>query len=112
MEKLTSCLINKLSELKDKKDIIDLVDNTHKGLKNKLFIKGTKFFEDISAFSQDIIGGQTFYGLDEVTDVHSYEEINYIRVGLKTGWVTMIDDNERFDSIKNEVKNIITKFDL
>ncbi len=111
MEKLTSDLINRLRESETKQDIIDLIDNTHLDLKAKLLVKGTKFHDDNSNFSQDIVGGQRFFGLEDVTNARSYEEVNYIRTGLKRRWVSMIDDSERFDSIMNDIQDIMDKFD-
>ena len=110
MELQTRKLIDDFHKAKSKDEIKELVYIKHQKIKSHLSKIGINFYDEQDTLSQDIQGGQTVHGYEDVEFARSYEEINYIRNGISKGWVTMTDEMQRFEPIKKEVQDIIENF--
>lgn len=88
-------------------ELTEKFQSEHQKQKKTLMDKGVTFYDIGSQFSEDIVGGQRFRGAEYVEEAHSYEELNYIKTGLTTGWVTRLEDIERYQEIENIVSSIV-----
>jgi len=107
MEEQTHILINQLKKVANKEEAIKKIAEVQGNLKSILQNKGYKFYPQDSSLSEELEGGQHFRGNEDVNLARSYQEINYIKTGLISDWVTDLDETERFDQIRNEITNII-----
>jgi len=110
MNKNTMLLIEKMAKSQSLEELMQLLQKEHQSIKSKLINKRIKFYDVKSQFSEDIIGGQKFLGALDVEDAFYYEEINYIKNGLISGWVTRLEDVERYQEIQSRVERILDKF--
>jgi len=111
MNKKTQNLIQRLRDAQSLDHMIELTTNDQLKLKNKLIKENVVFHEEDSQFHQGIIGGQKISGLQNLGNANAYQEINYIREGLIYEWATMVDEVERFDPIRKQVKEIQETFE-
>ena len=109
MERKTEKLITELEKSDSIVDLKEIVDKEHLQIKSFLLEKRTKFHEEESQFSQDIVGGQHFHGELNVEMARRYEEVNYIRNLLKGKIYQMADEQERFNPIKKKILELLNK---
>ena len=70
----------------------------------QLIEMGINLYEELSQFPEDIVGGQHFHGEENVELARTYDEVNYIKQDILRDWVTRVDEMERFEPIKDEVR--------
>lgn len=109
MENGTKKLIDLLVNAESINEVSDIVNKNHSLLKERLALRGLKFYNNEMPHSQDVIGNQIISKKD-IHDYNNYEEINFIRRGLETGWIENIDDTERFKQIEYQIKDILNRF--
>ena len=106
MQTQTIELISKLKSAKSKVEILNIVSVTHLELKNRLQDINIRFHPEESCDSQGVVAGERFSNDNRyLYDV--YKEINYIRIGLNGNWSSILDDEKRFDEIKNVIEETL-----
>jgi len=109
MENGTMELIENITKCKSKDEFMQMLETEHQRIKNKLMQKGIMFFDIGSPFSEDMVGDQKFVGAENVGEALYYEELNFIKNGVTTGWVTRLEDVEKFQEIQTMVSVIADK---
>lgn len=107
MEKSTNELITNLEVCTSMVELMEMIQKEHKKIKSSLTQKNVKFYKIGNLYSEDIIGNQEFVGVTNIYEAHYYDELNYIKAGLTSGWVTRLEEINRFQEIKNSVCKII-----
>ena len=108
MEQRTNQFIIDLSDLESMDEILDQVNNEVESYKQSLLARGYRFNEE--EYTDELAGGQRIMASD-ASDIAYLDEIAYIKRGLATGWVSRLDDQQRFDVIRNRIEDIILPFE-
>jgi hypothetical protein len=110
MQYQTQELIDNLKKCTSKNEVITMVEKEQQRLKALLKQQNIEFYPEDHTFPQDIADGQSTFGEDNVRNSKSYEEVNYIRMGLLYGWMTDASEQERFNPLRDSVEEIIDNF--
>jgi len=108
MEHRTREFIESLSELESRDEIADIVNAEVDSYKQSLQQRGYRFNEE--QLPDQIAGGQRLMSRDRA-DIDYYEEIVHIKEGISTGWVSKLNDQDRFDEIRDQVDDILLDFE-
>lgn len=104
MNEQTEILINSLRVYKLKKQVVNLINNTHDRVKNEVLSKGITLNAFGHQFEDEVVAYQIITSQNK-TLVAFYGELNYIKRGLTKEWIPVIGD-ERYEIIRQEVENI------
>jgi len=108
MEQRTNQFIEGLLALESMDEILDQVNSEVESYKQSLIARGYRFNEE--EYTDELVGGQRIMSSD-ASDITYLDEIAYIKRGLATGWVSRLDDQQRFDEIRDRIEDIILPFE-
>lgn len=103
----TNIFLNSLSAHTQKKQVINLIINTHDRVKNQVLTCGYNLNPLGEHFEDELVPKQIIKS-DDLSLINHYEELNYLKIGLTKQWIERIDD-ERFKIIRDKVENIMSK---
>lgn len=109
MEQQTKEFIENLRSLKSEEEVESTVLDEVAKCKSSLKDKGYKFYE--VEHTDELAGGQGILNKD-VNENQYMEELAHIKRGITDEWVHHVDDQVRFDEIRDAVMDVLFKLEL
>jgi|WetSurMetagenome_2_1015567.scaffolds.fasta_scaffold1776205_1 hypothetical protein len=106
MEIRTRELIERLSQVENRDEIVSEVQESYEEHRDSLSNRGYLFNDS----NRDFVAGQPIQRGD-LFDYYYYNELNFIINGLEDRWIANIDDYENYFEIENSIRNILNSLD-
>ncbi len=103
----TNIFLNSLSVHTQKKQVINLIINTHDVVKNQILTEGYKLNGAGEHFEEELVPKQIVKS-EHLSLINYYEELNFLKIGVTKHWIDRIDD-ERFKMIREKFEDIMSK---
>lgn len=105
MERRTEEFIEILRNLSGKDEVSERVTSDVDLMKEALQSRGYEFYT--VGHTDDLVGGQGIYNKD-VDLVEHYKDVAYIKRGVLSGeWVSMFEEEQRYDEIRDSIRDIL-----
>ena len=101
MEERTGDIIRVLKECNSIAEVQETIIQKQKELKDSIIVKYYKISDWDEEFEE-----YSYEGEDALL-VHTYQEVNHIRLGLSGRWIHMIGYEERYGKIENVIKQVL-----